>query len=83
VKFGQQFSFNLEKDAALVVEVLGKKTLYPVVQRLTADGLPVNASLPYALTNPVFVDVDGNGRFDPPWPEKVKIQAEPAATKRP
>lgn len=83
VKFRQQFSFNLEKDATLVVEVLGKKTLYPVVERLTADGLPVNASLPYALTNPVFVDVDGNGRFDPPWPDKVKIQAEPAATKRP
>ena len=83
LKLRQQFSFNLEKDAALVVEVLGKKTLYPVVERLTGDGLPVNASLPYALTNPVFVDVDGNGKFDPPWPDKVKIQTEPAASKHP
>jgi hypothetical protein len=24
-----------------------------------------------ALTNPVFVGVNGNGRFDPPFPGKV------------
>jgi len=75
-KFRQIFSITLERDAALVVEAFGRKTLYPVVQRQTTDGLPQNAALPYALTNPIFIDVDGNGRFDPPWPEKVKIKDE-------
>jgi hypothetical protein len=75
-KFRQQISLSLDRDAALVVEVLGKKTLYPAVQRQTIDGLPVNAVLPYALTNPIFVDVDGNGKFDAPWPEKIKIKTE-------
>ena len=65
---------TLDRDAALVVEVLGKRTLYPVVQRQTAEGLAANAALPYALTNPVFIDVDGNGKFDPVWPEKVRIK---------
>jgi len=82
-KFRQQISLNLEKDAALVLEVLGKKTLYPVIQRQTGEGLPANASLPYALTNPIFIDVDGNGRFDPPWPDKVKNQVEPSVVKQP
>lgn len=67
---------SLDRDAALIVEVLGKKTLYPVVERLTADGLPVNAALPYALTNPIFIDVDGNGKFDSVWPDKVRIKTE-------
>ena len=82
-RFRQRVTLNLERDAALVIEVLGKKTLYPVVQRQTAEGLSANASLPYALTNPIFVDVDGNGKFDPPWPEKVKIQAATATAKHP
>lgn len=66
----------LDRDAALIVEVLGKRTLYPVVQRQTAEGLATNAALPYALTNPIFIDVDGNGKFDPVWPDKVRIKAE-------
>jgi hypothetical protein len=75
-KFRQIFNITLDRDAALVVEAFGRKTLYPVVQRQTADGLPQNAALPYAVTNPIFIDVDGNGRFDPLWPEKVKIKDE-------
>jgi len=67
---------TLDRDAALVVEVMGKRTLYPVVQRQTGEGLPANAALPHALTNPIFIDVDGNGKFDPIWPEKVRIKTE-------
>ncbi len=62
----------LEKDASLVVEVMGKSGLYPVMQRPTS-GQVESAILAYALTNPVFVDVDGNGRFDPPLPEKIRL----------
>lgn len=72
----QGLTISLDRDAALIIEVLGKRTLYPVVQRQTAEGLPQNAALPYALTNPIFVDVDGNGKFDPILPEKVKIKTE-------
>lgn len=75
-KFRQGLGIVLDRDAALVIEVLGNKTLYPVVQRQTADGLPVNASLPYALTNPIFIDVDGNGKFDPVRPEQVKVKTD-------
>jgi len=73
-KYRQSFGLTLDRDATVVVEVLGKRSLFPVVQKATVDGLPGNASLPYALTNPIFVDVDGNGKFDPPWPEKVSIK---------
>jgi hypothetical protein len=62
----------LEKDASLVVEVMGKSGLYPVMQRPTS-GLVESAILAYALTNPIFIDVDGNGRFDPPLSEKIRL----------
>ena len=58
----------LKEDSYIAVEVLGKDSLYPVLQRSSWSGLSENATLPYALTNPVFVDVDGNGKFDPPLP---------------
>jgi hypothetical protein len=35
-----------------------------------------NTVTPYALTNPIWVDHDGNGRFDPPLPP---VQLHPAA----
>lgn len=56
----------LERDAALVVQASGQGTLFPVVQASPDEGVA-----PYALTNPVFVDVDGNGRFDPPLPHRI------------
>ena len=74
-KLRKSISLKLERDAALVVEVTGRRTLYPVVQSQTSEGQPSSAVLPYAITNPVFVDVDGNGKFDPIWPEKIKIKA--------
>ena len=64
---------ELAEDAFIVVEVLGKGSLYPVVQERSWSGLQADATTPYALTNPVFVDVDGNGRFDPPLPRKIRL----------
>jgi len=63
---------ELVEDAFIVVEVTGKGSLYPVVQVRSWSGLQTDAVAPYALTNPVFVDVDGNGRFDPPLPKIVR-----------
>jgi hypothetical protein len=73
LKFQDVLSLELEKDAYVAVEVAGRKSLYPVVQKKYALGGWERSPLPYALTNPAFIDVDGNGRFDPPWPDKIKF----------
>jgi hypothetical protein len=67
---------TLTQDAYIVVEVIGKQGLYPVLQRASQSGLKEHATLPYALTNPVYIDVDGNGRFDPPWEHKIELLSE-------
>lgn len=71
-KFEQEIRISLTGDTSICVEAMGGKTLYPVLQRPSRTGTREAGTLPYALTNPIFVDVDGNGRFDPPWPEKVR-----------
>lgn len=47
-------------DAWYVLEVRG-----------TGSNWPVKGDTPYAVTNPVYVDVDGNGAFDAPLPRYV------------
>jgi hypothetical protein len=72
LKFQDKISLNLEYDSYIAIEVFGNKTLFPVVQkRLYNDGYE-RGPLPYALTNPIFIDVDGNGKFDSPLP-KIKL----------
>lgn len=72
-KLSKEISLKLKCDSYLAVEVLGKKSLYPVVQCPSKNGDLDDAVLPYALTNPVFIDIDGNGKFDPLLPEKIKF----------
>ncbi|GAI76011.1 unnamed protein product, partial [marine sediment metagenome] len=76
LKFTKQISLKLNKDSYIAVEVLGKNSLYPVLQQYSRKGLLKDAALPYALTNPVFIDVDGNGKFDPPLPGKIKLRSD-------
>jgi hypothetical protein len=71
-KFEQEIRVSLTEDTAICIEAIGGKTLYPVLQRPSRTGSREGGTLPYALTNPIFVDVDGNGRFDPPQPEKIR-----------
>ncbi|MGB4705232.1 MAG: CehA/McbA family metallohydrolase [Candidatus Saccharicenans sp.] len=71
-KFNRKFEVELPVDSYLAVEAIGFKSLYPVVQQPARNNKLEEAALPYALTNPVFVDVDGNGRFDAPRPAKIK-----------
>jgi len=61
-------TIRLEQDTYVAAEVVGGKSLYPVHQGRARRGTAASAVRPYALTNPVFIDVDGNGRFDPPLP---------------
>jgi hypothetical protein len=75
-KFTEQISLKLKKDSYIAVEVLGTKSLYPVLQQYSRKGILKEAVLPYALTNPVFIDVDGNGKFDPPQPGKIKLRSD-------
>ncbi len=61
-RFATHFDVDVDRDAYFVVRVQGKRPLTPVV------GMPGGwRVLPLALTNPVYVDVDGNGRYDAPF----------------
>ncbi|MFC2163366.1 hypothetical protein ACFLT2_00040 [Acidobacteriota bacterium] len=64
----------LQKDSYIAVEVMGEQSLYPVIQAQSREDDQKRVTLPYAITNPVFVDIDGNGRFDPPIPDKIKLR---------
>jgi len=72
-KLNQEISLNLGRDSYLIIEALGDRTLYPVVQRPSKNGTLERAVLPYAITNPVFIDIDGNGKFDSPSPHKIEL----------
>lgn len=72
VKFSGAISLPLEKDCYIAAEVMGNRSLFPVHQARARYGLMENATLPYAVTNPVFIDVDGNGKFDPPLPKTIR-----------
>lgn len=74
LRLSEEIGLTLTEDSYVAVEVLGSKSLFPVLQAQARQGLLMNATLPYALTNPVFVDVDGNGRFDPPLTEKIQLK---------
>jgi hypothetical protein len=61
VRFKESFPVHVPRDAWVVVRVDGDEPLAPVVgDRKRFDVRPL------ALTNPVFLDVDGNGKYDPP-----------------
>jgi hypothetical protein len=76
VRISERVRLKLDGDSTLSLEALGKRTLYPVVQRPALSGQLKDAVLPYALSNPVFLDVDGNGVFDPPRREPVEFRKE-------
>jgi hypothetical protein len=76
VKFENDAELSLEADAHIVVVVLGPTTVAP------SPVMGPNAAIPFAISNPIYVDVDGNG-FQPnkdmlgmPLPVKRK-EAEP------
>ncbi len=56
VRYNGELLFKPEKDTWYVVIVTGEKDLSPVYPGAHA----------YSFTNPIFVDVDGNGKFDAP-----------------
>jgi hypothetical protein len=57
---------KVERDAYVVVVVRGDASLEPVVSR--PEGSP--APLPLAITNPIFLDRDGDGKYTAPLAPK-------------
>ncbi len=74
VKFRDRVKVDVPGDGWIAVEVLGGRSLYPLIQQRSGDGRPEEAARPYALTNPILVDANGDGRSDPVWPEKVVVK---------
>jgi hypothetical protein len=60
VRFHVSHEINLPVDGYAVVRVDGDKIMAPVVGDNRTFGV-----YPLALTNPIFFDVNGNGRYDP------------------
>lgn len=58
LRFHEVFELDVKADSYVLVRVDGDKSLTPVVgDRKTFTAYP------FALTNPVFLDVDGDGRY--------------------
>lgn len=95
---------GLERDAWVVVEIIGDDSMFPVI---TPNELPaiqvsdalgsiggafgfdlnpfgnlspsqVTLSTPYAFSNPIFIDVDGNGAYDAPMSTMQALTASKA-----
>ncbi len=62
----------LEGDTYIVAEVTGDDDLFPMLQRRSGTDGESFGVRPYALTNPIFIDVDGNGKFDSPLPHIIE-----------
>ena len=59
-RFKMDYEAKLAKDGYVVVRVDGDRIMAPVVGDSRTFGV-----YPLALTNPIFLDVDGNGKYDP------------------
>jgi hypothetical protein len=62
VRFDERVELSTPTDGYVVVRVDGDKLMAPVVGDTRTFGVR-----PLALTNPVFLDADGNGKYDPPY----------------
>lgn len=62
VRFRGSYDLKVTKDSYVVLRVDGERPLWPVV----GDNKNFDVR-PLALTNPVFLDVDGNGVYDAPY----------------
>jgi hypothetical protein len=62
-RFHDTFDLDVPNDTYVLVRVEGDKSLSPVV----GGGKDVTV-FPFALTNPIFLDTNGNGKYDPVLP---------------
>jgi len=62
-RFHDTFDLAVPNDTYVLVRVEGDKSLSPIV----GGGKDVTV-FPFALTNPIFLDTNGNGKYDPVLP---------------
>jgi hypothetical protein len=74
LKLERRVRLAIDRDAWVVVEVVGRKSMFPSLQQRSGNGTADGSAVAYALTNPIFVDVNGDGRIDPVRPEKIAIK---------
>lgn len=70
-------------DNWIVAFVYGSKSLFPLIYRPVAPGKPNIQVLPFAVTNPIFVDADGNGYDHPPFNPPAPPPGPPAESLTP
>lgn len=76
IPFGEAQLSKIAADAFSRVPVVNELFAAPPT---VPDWAPI---APYAFTNPIYIDVDGNGRFDPPLPlpEFCSRPCDPSST---
>jgi hypothetical protein len=62
VRLEERVELTMPHDGYVLVRVDGDKLMAPVVGDTKTFGVR-----PLALTNPVFIDADGNGKYDPAY----------------
>ncbi len=67
----ENFKMKIKKDTFINAVVVGSKrnTLSPIVSALPYEG--EGGVMALAITAPVIIDYDGNGKYDPPPPDEV------------
>ena len=77
-RFRKNYDLQVSNDTYMVVRVEGDASLAPVV----GGGADHNVT-PFALTNPIFLDANTNGKYDPIFPHGTHVTnavpSEPAA----
>ena len=69
-RYRRQLTFRLPApttDNWVVAMVYGTRSLFPLNFNAPGNSGSVTATMPFALTNPVFIDADGNGYDKPPF----------------
>jgi hypothetical protein len=62
LRYKGAIDLRIDRDASVVVIVRGEASLEPVVSRPEGTAVPT----PMAITNPIFLDRDGDGKFTAP-----------------
>jgi len=70
----KNFQLSAPNDMAITVRVLGANTLDPVISKSYGEMLGVT---PVAITNPIFIDENGDGKFIPKKIEVTKEEKKP------
>jgi hypothetical protein len=60
VRLKRSFELDFPKDGSIVIEADSNGLLAPIVG---GDEYQIH---PYAITNPIFIDADGDGKWTPP-----------------